>query len=262
MNHYEAKRLVRKTFYEKIAAQLEAEAERLAAYDREQMKSIPFGQPILVGHHSEKKHRAAIKRAHQRSDRIGELLKKADFYRQKASIQNRLISSDDPEAISKLNVKLMGLETWQLEMKRINQAYGSKGGVIIEELPEKIKQLALHYLKLHDKPFPAFALSNNRTNIRRIKQRIGLLQKQLDCLAREPIRGKGYTLSENKEINRIEFNFDEKPSRDICRMMRSYGFCWSPRRRVWMRQLTPIGWTNAQMLSEKLEALRNASREE
>ena len=44
-----------------------AEAQRrFEASDlREEKSGIPFGQPILVGHHSERKHRNAIERAHQ-----------------------------------------------------------------------------------------------------------------------------------------------------------------------------------------------------
>lgn len=65
MNHYERKQEARRERL--LAAAERAEAQSEAAYKRadlrEEASGIPFGQPILVGHHSERRHRAAIKRA-------------------------------------------------------------------------------------------------------------------------------------------------------------------------------------------------------
>ncbi len=65
MNSYERKQEDRRARLE--AAADRAESRSNEAYKRADMSEgatgIPFGQPILVGHHSEGRHRAAIKRA-------------------------------------------------------------------------------------------------------------------------------------------------------------------------------------------------------
>ena len=87
MNSFEAKQAARK-------AQLEAAADRAedranAAYGRADMSEsatgIPFGQPILVGHHSEKRHRAAIARSDAAMRKSVDEGKKADALRSKAA---------------------------------------------------------------------------------------------------------------------------------------------------------------------------------
>jgi len=45
---------------------------------------IPFGQPILVGHHSEKKHRALIKRNWNRMDKMVAESRKSEAYKSRA----------------------------------------------------------------------------------------------------------------------------------------------------------------------------------
>ena len=256
MNTYKAKQAAKEALYAKWADQLEAKAERLVAYDREQMAVFPGGQPILTDHPQEKKYRAAIKRSHQRANKIKALLKKAKYYRQKSAIQRPIISAKDAEAIPKLQIKLLGLERWRAEMQRINQEYHHKGRTAIDDLPEKIKWAALKYLCLsQDKPFPSFILTDNQTEIRRTKKRIVMLQKRLDSPAKEPIRGDGFILTENQENNRIEFEFEEKPNRAVCHLLRTQGFRFSYRRGLWMRQLTKVGQRNAQLVLEKLVAL-------
>ena len=105
MNTYEQKQADRK-------ARLEAAAERAA--DRstqyyaksdlsESQSGIPFNQPILVGHHSESRHRAAIKRSHNAMRKSIEENKRADRLAAKAeAVGTGGISSDDPDAIAKL----------------------------------------------------------------------------------------------------------------------------------------------------------------
>ena len=123
MNSYEQKQ-------EERRARLEAAADRAnersnAAYKRadmsEEATGIPFGQPVIVGHHSEKRHRAAIKRGDtamrksiEESDKAKELRGKA------ASVGTGGISSDDPDAIVKLKEKLAELEQSQSNMKAAN----------------------------------------------------------------------------------------------------------------------------------------------
>ena len=85
---------------------------------------IPMGQPILVGHHSEGRHRRALARSHDAMHKSIEERDKSDYYQQKAvSVGTGGIASDDPEALSKLKTKLEKLENQRDSMKRINAAF-------------------------------------------------------------------------------------------------------------------------------------------
>jgi len=84
---------------------------------------IPFGQPILVGHHSEKRHRRAVDKIHNSMRKGIEENKKADYLdaRAVAAASNRAIFSDDPNATEKLAEKIERLESRQDMMKAANK---------------------------------------------------------------------------------------------------------------------------------------------
>lgn len=50
----------------------------------EEATGIPFGQPILVGHHSERRHRKTLERAHRHMDKSVEESNKAEEYKRRA----------------------------------------------------------------------------------------------------------------------------------------------------------------------------------
>ncbi len=87
MNAYEQKLAARKERLEAKAEKLDAvaSAEFRKADMREEVSGIPFGQPILVGHHSEGKHRRAIDKAHRAMGRGVEASKAADAARERAA---------------------------------------------------------------------------------------------------------------------------------------------------------------------------------
>ena len=89
--------------------------------------AIPFGQPILVGHHSEKRDRRYRERIRNTFSRGSELHAKATHYDDKAAAaeNSRAVSSDDPEAVVKLREKLTALETFQQQMKAVNKVLRS-----------------------------------------------------------------------------------------------------------------------------------------
>lgn len=81
------------------------------AFDKSQkaVEGIPFGQPILVGHHSEGMHRAAIKRSSNAMDKCVEESKKAKHYDSKAEYWERMADKIDlsmPESIEFYTHKL------------------------------------------------------------------------------------------------------------------------------------------------------------
>lgn len=83
---------------------------------------IPLGQPILVGHHSEKAHRRAIERSHRHMDKMVEENARANKWRRvvKAVEGDKAIHYDDPEAEVKLREKIAGLKEARDLAKSIN----------------------------------------------------------------------------------------------------------------------------------------------
>lgn len=82
-----------------------------AAFERSNaaVKDIPFGQPILVGHHSEGKHRAALKRSDQAMRKSVDEMHKAEAHESKAEYWERMADKIDlsmPESIEFYQHKL------------------------------------------------------------------------------------------------------------------------------------------------------------
>ena len=107
MNSYEEKQEARRARYEEKASRLRDEAHRLHDQAHEMASAIPFGQPILVGHHSEGRDRRYRDRIHNTFGKAFATMDKADYYEEKAAkVGSGGISSDDPDALDKLNDKL------------------------------------------------------------------------------------------------------------------------------------------------------------
>ena len=105
-NPYEQRIEDKKMRYSEMAAKTQAESNRVAKQSHDMLDAIPMGQPILVGHHSEKRDRAYRQRAWDKMDKAYQLSKKSDYYASKAdSVGTAGISSDDANAIAKLAQK-------------------------------------------------------------------------------------------------------------------------------------------------------------
>ena len=93
---------------------------------RQAVAGIPLGQPILVGHHSEKRHRRALDRQDGALRRGVESADMAEHHRNVADgIERQLetsIYSDDPDIVERLTAKLEGLEAERSRIKEINAA--------------------------------------------------------------------------------------------------------------------------------------------
>lgn len=86
---------------------------------------IPFGQPILVGHHSEKRHRAALKRADRKAEKAMEHSRMATRHTEAAAtIEAQLDASiydDDPDAIERLRERIEAGEARRGRIKQFNR---------------------------------------------------------------------------------------------------------------------------------------------
>ncbi|WP_293307356.1 DUF3560 domain-containing protein, partial [Pedobacter sp. UBA5917] len=101
----------------------EKESDQLYNSASDMASVIPMGQPILVGHHSEKRDRKYREKIHDTMGKSVEKQKRAAYYAEKAETiaSNDAIFSDDPEALTKLKEKLSRLQALQEFMKSANK---------------------------------------------------------------------------------------------------------------------------------------------
>lgn len=104
MNNFEEKRAARIQRLIDRANKKEAESNFRFEKAHNMASVIPFGQPILVGHHSERADRNYRNKIHNNMDKGVELHQEADELKRRAAAaeSNSAIFSDDPEAITKL----------------------------------------------------------------------------------------------------------------------------------------------------------------
>ena len=267
MNKYEEKRQARIDRLNEAADRAEKRASDTYDSARKMSEAIPFGQPIIVGHHSEQSDRNYRKRISDKFESAFREQGKADELRAKAEAaeNNTAISSDDPEAIQKLRDKLLGLEESQEKMKAVNKYYKKNGTCIgcdgiSDESAEKLDNAARK--NYEGRPFPTYALTNNNQNIRSIRLRIEELEKLRD-LDFEPVEFETGKVMVNKEINRIQFFFDEKPDEETRGVLKSRGFHFSRyNNNAWQRQLNSNGIYAAKKVLEKLDEINQSEEQD
>ncbi|HHP5454824.1 TPA: DUF3560 domain-containing protein [Aeromonas veronii] len=188
---------------------------------------IVFGQPILVGHHSEKKHRRALARSDQAMRQSIALDNKAKRLESRAaSVGQAGIASDDPTALEQLRAKLAEREQIQDKFKQANKA--KRGSV------------------------PAWRLSNNNAEIRRLRQRIEEIQRLHQAAPIEQA-GNGWQMGEDD--GRIVLAFDHRQPAEVVTVVRSAGFVYARSRTAWVRKVTSNAVRAAERLAVRLAEL-------
>lgn len=156
--NYEEKQQMKLERYQALASKLKSESN--TAFERSNSLSdmIPFGQPILIGHHSEGRHRRDINRLDRLMNKSIESENKAEYYAKKAEniINPTAISSDNPDAVNLLKEKLKHLEETREKYKEHNKKARAEGKPQLEP----------------------FHLSNLSNNIRSVKLRIAELEQK------------------------------------------------------------------------------------
>lgn len=178
--------------------------------------------------------------------------------RKMESIGHGGIMSDDARAIEKLEMKLETLEREQEHMKAVNawwRKHKTLDGCpeLTEAQREEVKSDMARGWRVGDNPYPAWALSNNNANIRRIRERIESLKKEQERREQPTEEAHdGYTLRENAEACRIQFVFDGKPEESIRAILKANGFRWAPSEGAWQRLLNDNGRSAAQRVVKEM----------
>lgn len=260
MNSYEERQQARKDRYLAKAQSLRWQSDHACSVASDMASVIPFGQPILVGHHSERSDRAYRGRIDTKMRQSVGLDAKARYYEEKAqSVGLGGISSDDPDAADKLKEKLSKLKDNHAFMLKVNS-------IVRKKIDQSLKVVELMELGLSEEKaqailvpnflghvgFASYSLSNSNANIRRIEKRIESLEK-LSQRNHAEIKAEKYTYKEDAEENRVMFLFEGKPVEGVRNLLKRNGFRWSPRRCAWVRQLNNSGIWAGKVVMKALE---------
>lgn len=259
MNSYEMKQAARRDRLENAADNAERESNASYKRSKDLVSCIPFGQPILVGHHSERGHRNRLDKSWNAMGKSVALDKKAKDLRYKAAaVGTAGISSDDPGAAGKIRAKIETLEKQRELMKAGNKAYrmAVKRGINglpsdelqvkdVDEIRAAVKLGSFDFIKTaiqwapkygYEKgPFVGYQLQNLGQNITRYK-------KRLAGLADKPTETTTETVGEvqiiqNADANRVQIFFPDKPSAETRTSLKRNGFRWAPSVGAWQRHL-------------------------
>lgn len=202
---YEERRKQRIERYKELSMKAQERSSRYSNSNANRILQIAPGQPILEGHHSEKKHRKLIKRAQDDIRKSIEEDNKSKFYKERVitAENSKVIYSDDPQAINKLKEKLERLENERASIKAREHS--------------------------------TWELTNIGATIRETKKRIERLEK-LDNIDFKEINLENGKVIHNKEINRIQFLFDNIPDEETRKTLKSHGFRWSRYEKAWQRE--------------------------
>lgn len=147
---------------------------------------IPPGQPILVGHHSERHHRrdlarhdTAMRAGFEHQQKAASMDRRADEIERQA---DRAIYDDDPDALEQLRERIAGLEARRDRMKAINRAIRKGAGweariapPLTDDERAELASLAHAWAGVYKPGYPPYALQNLAGNLTRQRQRLARL---------------------------------------------------------------------------------------
>jgi hypothetical protein len=225
-----------------------AEKRATAAFNASSaaVENIPLGQPILVGHHSEKAHRRALERSNGAMMRSVHESEKAAYYRQKAEAveNNDNIYIGDEDAVERLTKKIAELTALQEQMKGANKVIRAKSLTDAEKIealihlgisrPKANKMVGSQFI------FPGYMLTNNNAKINAAKKQL----KKAESLASKQDREytiDDITIEECYSENRVRIYFPGKPDAEMITKLKHNGFRWAPSMGCWQAYINR--WT-------------------
>jgi Domain of unknown function (DUF3560) len=233
-------------------------------------RCIPFGQPILVGHHSKGRDRRYRAKAWTLMGKSVEHSDTANYYEDKLhSIEtNTAISSDDPDAIAKLKWKIEGAELNQERMKEANKIIKSaklstQDKVLwLQENGHEPSLLAGDYIGRIG--YAGYQLSNNNANVRSMKLRLVELEEQLQRAERADKEETDYPelglkVVQNNLENRVQIIFPGKPSETVRSILKANGFKWAPSQGAWQRKQGGMSGSGLYWVLQQLGKLNEIS---
>ena len=170
-------------------------AQQASADARRAVDGIPFGQPILIGHHSQRHHERALERQDNKPQQAHEHDQKSrSMASRSANITaqaDRAIYSDDPDAIEQLEARIAELVAERDRVKRYN-ATARKGepdaSILSEGERRGLMSMARAGQVRDDLTIPKYHLANLSGNINRQKKRPDALRDAAADVHPKPLR--------------------------------------------------------------------------
>lgn len=209
---------------------------------------IPMGQPILVGHHSEKRDRGYRARIQRTFERAHETQQAAKDAARRAARPSHAISSDAPDALELLRDKAGKLAAERDRFKAINKAVRLKDVVKGDAAMRALGLSDVQAANMRKPDFagrigvPDYCLANIGAQIRQVAARIAILEREA-ASAPAPARevAPGVSVVEDTDANRIQIVFPGKPDDATRSLLKSHGFRWAPSEGAWQRLLNDAG---------------------
>jgi hypothetical protein len=233
-----------------------ATAQSTQAYNHSHnlVAGIPMGQPILVGHHSEKRHRRTLDRSWNALGKSVGLSKKADMHESKASnlehLLDKAIFTDDDDATEALKQRIAANEAKREQMKLVNKLYkkgdadGLKAlGLDLDTLKAKLAAAGGYW---GSAPHLAYELTNLGARIRSDKERLVTVARVQQRTAQAEAAPNGVTIEKSSDGAYCSVTFAEKPERSVLNALRDAGFHWG--RGSWSGQTAKLPAAVEQLL--------------
>ena len=251
MSIYEEKKQAKIERYKKYSKNAQEKSDKLYSEAKDMASVIPFGQPILVGHHSEKKDRRYRNKIENRFEKSFEEERKSEYWKDRAAsiANNAQIQSDDPEAIKKLENRIKELVKFDENAKRLNNRLRKfktyKNALeFLKLLDDKESKMLYKHISesvsLYNCPpeyISCYYYKYNSPEIRRLRKRLAYLEKEE---RREAISFEIKNISVVEEDGQIRVYFPDKPDAEIRRKLKTYPLSlkWSRYSNAWVRKKT------------------------
>lgn len=221
---------------------------------RAHVAGIEPGQPILVGHHSEKRHRRDLARSDAAMRKGVEATREAEQARFSAVRAGSAVLSDDPEALTALQEKLAKLEEQREMSKRINRAWRRGGEAALREdgISERLVAKCVETMRRCSWLSIPLDTANLSANIRGVKARIAELEAEAERPRADSIQGDGWRIEEDADDCRVRFIFDARTAPETHEKMRRAGFVFSRRNGAYQRKLNANGRAAARRVAHDL----------
>ena len=264
-NKYEERQQARRDRLESAADTAASAAAKSAKAARAVADRIPFGQPILRGHHSEGRHRRDADRIERGTRRAAELDARAEELRdQAAAVGTGGISSDDPEALVKLRAEMVEVAAAHERGLALNRAFKAEIKARGAGKDSTLERIALHQARLdaidaacetaaippderagHRRTIELcswmtvpYQASSGSSSLRRIEARIEELERERAIPAAAEVRHDdlGLAVIDRPEDNRTALRFDALCSDEAVKILGGEGWRWARSTKTWQRQ--------------------------
>ena len=255
---------------EERKARADARADRAAsrataaadAVDNHHARQIPLGQPILVGHHSEARHRKTIASFEATIGKSVQASRAAEEQADRARNAGYAIQVGDDDAVSALRDKLNKAEAEHAQYVAHNKET-RKGTHTITVLGcSGCKELNRPRIGYHpSQQLPSYVLNNSRGRIKQVKQQLAKAERTAQAKAEaaatgeqapELAAGDGWQITNDITDDRVRITFDGKPDAATRSWLKERGWRWSPHAAAWQRQNTPNGLYGAKLAARYL----------